>query len=70
MTLPTDRMQAAIRSETRLATAVSGLVLLFGSVIGVFGARSISRPIADLTDMTRRIAWRRLYAKDRYQVKE
>ena len=56
VTLPTDRMQAAIRSETRLATAVSGLVLLFGSVIGVFGARSISRPIADLTDMTRRIA--------------
>ena len=56
VTLPTDRMQAAIRSETRLATAVSGLVLLFGSVIGVFGARSISRPIADLIDMTRRIA--------------
>jgi serine phosphatase RsbU (regulator of sigma subunit)/anti-sigma regulatory factor (Ser/Thr protein kinase) len=56
VTLPTDRMQAAIRSETRLAMAVSGLVLLFGSVIGVFGARTISRPIADLTDMTRRIA--------------
>src|SRR5262245_7428766 len=56
ITLPTDRMQAAIRSETRLATAVSGLVLLFGSVMAIFGARTISRPIADLTEMTRRIA--------------
>ena len=53
---PTDRMQAAIRGETRLATAVSGIVLLFGSVIAIFGARTISRPIADLTEMTRRIA--------------
>jgi phosphoserine phosphatase RsbU/P len=56
VTLPTDRMQAAIRDETRLATAVSGLVLLFGSVMAIFGARTISRPIADLTEMTRRIA--------------
>ena len=56
VTLPTDRVQAAIRNETRLAMAVSGLVLLFGSVIAVFGAKTISRPIADLTEMTRRIA--------------
>ena len=56
VTLPTDRMQAAIRGETRLATAVSGLVLLFGSVMAIFGARTISKPIADLTEMTRRIA--------------
>ncbi|HEY6367474.1 MAG TPA: SpoIIE family protein phosphatase, partial [Candidatus Binatia bacterium] len=56
VTLPTDRMQAAIRNETRLATAVSGLVLLFGSVMAVFGAKTISKPIADLTEMTRRIA--------------
>jgi phosphoserine phosphatase RsbU/P len=56
VTLPTDRMQAAIRNETRLATAVSGLVLLLGSVMAVLGARTISRPIADLTDMTRQIA--------------
>ncbi|HSF59020.1 MAG TPA: SpoIIE family protein phosphatase [Candidatus Binatia bacterium] len=56
VTLPTDRMQAAIRSETRLAMAVSGLVLLLGSVIAIFGARTISRPIADLIEMTRRIA--------------
>jgi methyl-accepting chemotaxis protein len=49
-------VQAAIRNQTRLAMAVSGLVLLFGSAIGVFGARTISRPIADLTDMTRRLA--------------
>src|SRR5215472_7995529 len=56
VTLPTDRMQIAMRNETRLATAVSGLVLLFGSIIAIFGARTISRPIADLTEMTRRIA--------------
>jgi phosphoserine phosphatase RsbU/P len=56
VTLPTDRMQAAIRQESRLAMAVSGLVLLFGSVIAIFGAKTISRPIADLTEMTRRIA--------------
>src|SRR4029450_7949643 len=49
-------MQAAIRDQTRLGMAVSGLVLLFGSVIAIFGARTISRPIADLTEMTRRIA--------------
>ena len=56
VTLPTDRMQAAIRNENRLAIAVSGLVLLLGSVMAIFGARTISRPIADLTEMTRRIA--------------
>ncbi len=56
VTLPTDRMQTAIRSETRLATTVSGFVLLFGSVIAIFGAKTISKPIADLTEMTRRIA--------------
>jgi phosphoserine phosphatase RsbU/P len=56
VTLPTDRMQAAIRNETRLAIAVSGFVLLFGSAMAIFGAKSISRPIADLTEMTRRIA--------------
>src|SRR5215510_11590568 len=51
VTLPTDTVQAAIRSEARLATAVSGLVLLFGSIIAIFGARTISRPITDLTEM-------------------
>lgn len=56
VTLPTDQVQAAIRNQTRLAMAVSGLVLLFGSVMAVFGANTISRPIADLTEMTRRIA--------------
>ena len=49
-------MQAAIRDQTRLAMAVSGIVLLLGSVIAIFGAKTISRPIADLTEMTRRIA--------------
>ena len=56
MTLPTDHVQAAIRDETRLAATVSGIALLFGSVIAIFGARTISKPIADLTEMTRRIA--------------
>jgi sigma-B regulation protein RsbU (phosphoserine phosphatase) len=36
--------------------AVSGMVICLGSVIAIFGARTISRPIADLTEMTRRIA--------------
>ena len=56
VTLPTDQLQAAIRNQTRLAMAVSGLVLLLGSMIAIFGAKTISRPIADLTEMTRRIA--------------
>jgi phosphoserine phosphatase RsbU/P len=56
VTLPTDRVRADIRNQTRLAMAVSSLVLLFGSTIAIFGAKTISRPIADLTEMTRRIA--------------
>lgn len=56
VTLPTDHVQAAIRNETRLAIVVSGLALLLGSVIAIFGANTISRPVADLTEMTRRIA--------------
>jgi len=56
VTLPTNHVQAAIRNQTRLAMAVSGLVLLFGSVIAIFGAKTISKPIAHLTEMTRRIA--------------
>jgi sigma-B regulation protein RsbU (phosphoserine phosphatase) len=56
VTLPTDHVQAAIRSQARMATVVSGLVLLLGSVIALVGARTISRPIADLTEMTGRIA--------------
>ena len=56
VTLPTDHVQAAIRNQTRLAMAVSGLVLSLGSMIAIFGAKTISRPIADLTEMTRRIA--------------
>ncbi|MGH7798305.1 MAG: HAMP domain-containing protein, partial [Candidatus Binatia bacterium] len=56
VTLPTGHVQAAIRSQTRLAMVVSGLVLLFGSVIAIFGAKTISKPIAHLTEMTRRIA--------------
>jgi len=56
VTLPTDRVQADLRDQTRLAMAVSGIVLLLGSVIAIFGANTISRPIADLIEMTRRIA--------------
>jgi sigma-B regulation protein RsbU (phosphoserine phosphatase) len=56
VTLPTDHVQAAIRRQARMAMAVSGLVLLLGSVIAIFGAKTISMPIAHLTEMTRRIA--------------
>ncbi|HKX50629.1 MAG TPA: SpoIIE family protein phosphatase [Candidatus Binatia bacterium] len=56
VTLPTDHVQAAIQNRIRLAMVVSGLVLLLGSMIAIFGAKTISRPIADLTEMTRRIA--------------
>ena len=56
VTLPTDHVQAAIQNRIRLATVVSGLVLLLGSVIAIFCAKTISRPIVDLTEMTRRIA--------------
>ena len=56
VTLPTDHVQAAIQNRIRLAMVVSGFVLLLGSMIAIFGAKTISRPIADLTEMTRRIA--------------
>jgi phosphoserine phosphatase RsbU/P len=56
VTLPTDHVQAAIQNRIRLAMVVSGLVLLLGSMIAIFGAKTISRPIAELTQMTRRIA--------------
>lgn len=56
VTLPTDHVQAAIRNQTWLALAISGIVLLLGSVIAIFGAKKIARPITDLTEMTRRIA--------------
>ena len=56
VTLPTDHVQAAIQNRIRLAIVVSGLVLLLGSMIAIFGAKTISRPIAELTEMTRRIA--------------
>jgi len=56
VTLPTDHVQAAIQNRIRLAMVVSGLVLLLGSMIAIVGANTISRPIAELTEMTRRIA--------------
>lgn len=54
--LPTDSVRAAIREQAESAMAVTALVILLGSVIAVFGARTISRPIARLTRMTERIA--------------
>jgi sigma-B regulation protein RsbU (phosphoserine phosphatase) len=56
VTLPTNHVQAAIRRQARMAVAVSGLVLALGSLMAVVGAGTISRPIANLTAMTRRIA--------------
>jgi sigma-B regulation protein RsbU (phosphoserine phosphatase) len=56
VTLPTDHVQAAIQNRIRLAMGVSALVLLLGSMIAIFGAKTISKPVADLTEMTRRIA--------------
>lgn len=56
VTLPTDGLQAAIRRQSWLAMIVSGLVLFFGSALAILGAKTISKPISDLTAMTRRIA--------------
>src|SRR5215510_8795401 len=56
VSLPTDNVQAAIRNRIHWGVVVSGLVLFLGSMIAIFGAKTISRPIADLTEMTRRIA--------------
>src|SRR5215468_3414685 len=50
------KVVAPIGDETRLAAIVSGIALLLGSAIAIFGARTISKPITDLTEMTRRIA--------------
>ena len=52
VTLPTDHIHVATRNQTRLVMAVSGGVFLFVSVIAIFGAKTISRPIAHLTQMT------------------
>jgi sigma-B regulation protein RsbU (phosphoserine phosphatase) len=56
VTLPTDHIHAAIRNQTQMAIVVSALVLLLGSIIAVFGAQTIARPIVGLTEMTARIA--------------
>jgi sigma-B regulation protein RsbU (phosphoserine phosphatase) len=54
--LPTDHIQAAIQNRIHLAIVLSVLVLSLGSVIAIFGAKTISAPIAELTAMTQRIA--------------
>ena len=54
--LPTEHIRAAIQNRIRLAIVVSVLVLSLGSVIAIFGAKTISAPIAELTAMTQRIA--------------
>jgi sigma-B regulation protein RsbU (phosphoserine phosphatase) len=56
VTLPTDHVQAAIQNRIRIGIMVSGLVLLVGSAIAIFGAKTISTPIVELTEMTHRIA--------------
>jgi sigma-B regulation protein RsbU (phosphoserine phosphatase) len=56
VTLPTDRLRSAIRNQTWLAMVVSGVVLFLGSALAILGAKTISKPIADLTEMTRQIA--------------
>jgi sigma-B regulation protein RsbU (phosphoserine phosphatase) len=56
VTLPTHHVQAAIGRQARMAVAVSAVVLALGSLMAVVGAGTISRPIADLTAMTGRIA--------------
>ncbi|HKY10147.1 MAG TPA: SpoIIE family protein phosphatase, partial [Candidatus Binatia bacterium] len=54
--LPTDHIRAAIQNRIRLAIVLSVLVLSIGSVIAIFGAKTISAPITELTAMTGRIA--------------
>ena len=54
--LPTDHIQAAIHNRSQLAVVVSGLVLLLGSMIAIFGAKRISQPIVELTEMTQQVA--------------
>ena len=54
--LPTDHIRAAIQNRIRLAIVLSALVLSIGSVIAIFGAKTISAPITELTAMTQRIA--------------
>ena len=54
--LPTDHIQAAIHNRSHLAVVVSGLVLLLGSMIAIFGAKRISQPIVELTQMTQQVA--------------
>src|SRR5690606_21080095 len=56
VTLPTDRVRAALRDQTRLAVGVIAAVLLLGSLIGLLAARTIAEPIAALTRMTSRIS--------------
>jgi sigma-B regulation protein RsbU (phosphoserine phosphatase) len=56
VSLPTDHVQAAIRRQAHMAVGVSGVVLALGSLIALVGAGTISRPIAQLTAMTGRIA--------------
>src|SRR5262249_32042028 len=56
VTLPTDHVQSAIQDRIRWGIVVSGLVLLLGSMIAILGAKRISKPVAELTEMTRRIA--------------
>jgi len=54
--LPTEHIRTAIQNRIRLAIVLSLLVLSIGSAIAIFGAKTISAPIVELTAMTQRIA--------------
>ncbi|HEU4343112.1 MAG TPA: SpoIIE family protein phosphatase [Candidatus Binatia bacterium] len=56
VSLPTDHVQSAIGAQARLAVFVSGLVLLLGSVIALVAAKTITNPIHQFTQLTRRIS--------------
>lgn len=54
--LPTDHVRGAIGAQARLAMVVSGLVLLAGCVIALVAAKTITDPIHQLTQLTKRIS--------------
>jgi hypothetical protein len=49
VTLPTEHVQVAVRRQVWMVMTVGGGVLLFGSLIAVFVAQTISSPIVRLT---------------------
>jgi HAMP domain-containing protein len=56
VSLPTDHVQSAIEAQAQSAILMSGLVLLLGSVIALVAAKTITNPIHQFTELTRRIS--------------